>query len=58
LAAREAVELGVEAAGGELLGSLTLLPAFPPGGILGSLRNRLRTGFCLAYFRFFADFSV
>jgi hypothetical protein len=46
--AREAIELSVEPAGGELGGGLDLLAAFPPLSLLRALRDYLRRGLCLA----------
>jgi hypothetical protein len=47
LVAGQAVELGVETAGGKFLGGRYFLPAFPPLALLGRLGDGLRPGFGL-----------
>jgi hypothetical protein len=58
LLARQAIELRVETAGGELTCAFPRLSAFPPLGILRRLGNRLRTRFCFADLGFFTNLGV
>ncbi|MFN2136822.1 MAG: hypothetical protein ACK2UK_12760 [Candidatus Promineifilaceae bacterium] len=53
-AAREAVELRIQAAGGKFLAAFNLLPAFPPLTLLGCLGDGLRARFCVRDGRFLA----
>jgi hypothetical protein len=50
LLARQAIQLGIQAAGGKLLSAIDLLPALPPVGIMGGLGNSLRPSFVLGDF--------
>jgi hypothetical protein len=50
LAARQAIELRIQPARGELLAALDLLPAFPPLRILWRLGDGLGAGFSLGDF--------